>query len=180
MPVTPTYPGVYIEEIPSGVHPITGVATSIAAFVDFFGRGPMNTAVQIFSFADFERTFGGLDVRSEASYAIQQFFLNGGTQAWVVRVASAVETTLSDAVTVSGTALKVADASGLSPAGSVLIGGEVVGYTNTTDNALGDLQRGRDGTQKAAHAKGGHTGALATQPAEYERRVVGFFERTLR
>ena len=28
-------------------------------------------------------------------------------------------------------------------------------------------------------AKGGHTGALATQPAEYERRVVGFFERTL-
>ena len=29
-------------------------------------------------------------------------------------------------------------------------------------------------------AKGGHTGALETQPAEYERRVVGFFERTLR
>jgi hypothetical protein len=36
MPITPTYPGVYIEEIPSGVRPITGVATSIGAFVDFF------------------------------------------------------------------------------------------------------------------------------------------------
>jgi phage tail sheath protein FI len=88
VPTTPTYPGVYIEEIPSGVHPITAVATSIAAFVDFFTRGPMNEAVQVFSFADFERTFGGLNAQSEASYAIQQFFLNGGTQAWVVRVAS--------------------------------------------------------------------------------------------
>jgi phage tail sheath protein FI len=88
VPVTPTYPGVYIEEIPSGVHPITGVATSIAAFVDFFARGPMNEATEIFSFGDFQRIFGGLDDRSEASYAIQQFFLNGGTDAWVVRVAS--------------------------------------------------------------------------------------------
>ncbi len=88
MPVTPTYPGVYIEEVPSGVHPITGVATAIAAFVDFFKRGPMNEAVDVFSFADFERVFGGLDTRSEASYAIQQFFLNGGSRAWVVRAAS--------------------------------------------------------------------------------------------
>jgi uncharacterized protein len=89
VPVTPTYPGVYIEEVPSGVHPITGVATAIAAFVDFFKRGPMNEAVEIFSFADFERVFGGLDTRSEAGYAIQQFFLNGGSRAWVVRAATA-------------------------------------------------------------------------------------------
>jgi phage tail sheath protein FI len=86
MPITPTYPGVYIEEIPSGVRPITGVATSIGAFIDFFSQGLLNQAVQILSMADFERQFGGLDTRSEASYAIQQFFLNGGTQAWVVRV----------------------------------------------------------------------------------------------
>jgi phage tail sheath protein FI len=77
---------VYIEEVPSGVHPITGVATSIAAFLDFFPRGPLNTASQILSFADFEREFAGLDTRSEASYAIQQFFLNGGSECWVVRV----------------------------------------------------------------------------------------------
>ena len=86
MPVQPTYPGVYIEEIPSGVRTITGVATSVAAFVDFFPKGPHNKAVQIFNFGDFIREFGGLDTRSEASYAIQQFFLNGGTEAWVVRV----------------------------------------------------------------------------------------------
>jgi phage tail sheath protein FI len=64
VPVTPSFPGVYIEEVPSGVHPITGVATSIAAFVDYFQRGPMNEAVEIFSFADFERVFGGLNTRS--------------------------------------------------------------------------------------------------------------------
>lgn len=101
MPITPTYPGVYIEEVPSGVRTITGVATSIAAFLGFFSRGPMNEAVQIFSFGDFERAFGGLRVDSEASYAIQQFFLNGGAQAYVVRVAAAVaegtaEVTLQD------------------------------------------------------------------------------------
>lgn len=87
MPITPTYPGVYIEEIPSGVRTITGVSTSVAAFIGYFKRGQMNQAVQIFSVADFERNFGGLDIRSEASYAIQQFFLNGGTEAWIVRTA---------------------------------------------------------------------------------------------
>jgi phage tail sheath protein FI len=90
MPVAVSYPGVYVEEIPSGVRTVTGVATSIAAFVDFFPQGPLgpSNAVEVFSFADFERAFGGLDTRSEASYAIQQFFLNGGSQAQVVRVAS--------------------------------------------------------------------------------------------
>ncbi len=88
MPIPPTYPGIYIEEIPSGVRTITGVATSIAAFIDYFPQGLMNKAIQIFSIGDFEREFGGLDIRSEASYAIQQFFLNGGTEAWVIRTAS--------------------------------------------------------------------------------------------
>jgi phage tail sheath protein FI len=76
---------VYIEEVPSGVRTIVGVATSVAAFIDFFARGPMDRAVQIFGFADFEREFGGLATLSEGSYAIQQFFLNGGTEAHVVR-----------------------------------------------------------------------------------------------
>ena len=89
MPVTPTYPGVYIEEIPSGVRTITGVSTSIGAFVDYFSRGRVNKATRIFSQADFDREFGGLDTKSEASYAVQQFFLNGGREAYVVRVAGA-------------------------------------------------------------------------------------------
>jgi phage tail sheath protein FI len=86
MPVNVSYPGVYIEEIPSGVHTITGVATSIAAFIDAFARGPLNEAVQVLSLGDFQRTFGGLNAGSESSYGIQQFFLNGGSEAYVVRV----------------------------------------------------------------------------------------------
>lgn len=86
MPVQPTYPGVYIEELPSGVRTITGVATSITAFVGYTARGLDHRASRILSLADFERAFGGLAADSEVSYAVQQFFNNGGSQAYVVRV----------------------------------------------------------------------------------------------
>ncbi|MEI2579950.1 phage tail sheath family protein [Scytonema sp. PRP1] len=87
MPITPTYPGVYIEEIVSSVRTITGVATSITTFIGYTARGPVNQAVRILNFGDYERTFGGLDRDSEIGYAVQQFFLNGGTDAYVVRIA---------------------------------------------------------------------------------------------
>jgi uncharacterized protein len=88
MPTTPTFPGVYIEEVPSGVRTLVGVSTSVAAFVDRFARGPAETPVRIFSMGDFEREFGGLEAASEASYNVRQFFQNGGTEAYVVRVAT--------------------------------------------------------------------------------------------
>jgi phage tail sheath protein FI len=86
MPVTPTYPGVYIEEVPSGVRTITGVATSITAFIGRALRGPVNDPVRVQSFAEFERRFGGLWRDSTLSYAVQQFFQNGGTDTLIVRV----------------------------------------------------------------------------------------------
>ncbi|MBP2477014.1 phage tail sheath protein FI [Crossiella equi] len=87
MPVTPTYPGVYIEELPSRVRTVAAVSTSVTAFVGYTSRGPVNEAVTITGFADFERRFGGLTSTSAVSYAVRQFFLNGGTVAVVVRVA---------------------------------------------------------------------------------------------
>jgi hypothetical protein len=86
MPVAPTYPGVYIEEIPSGVRTITGVATSITAFIGRALRGPVNVAVTINSYGDFERIFGGLWVGSTMGYAVRDFYLNGGSQAIIVRL----------------------------------------------------------------------------------------------
>ncbi len=86
MPVPISYPGVYIEEIPSGVRTITGVATSIAAFVGAAPRGPVGEPTTIFSFADYQRAFGGLSFSSTVSYAVNDFYANGGTQAIVVRV----------------------------------------------------------------------------------------------
>jgi len=96
MPIAPTYPGVYIEEIPSGVRTITGVATSITAFIGRALRGPLDEPRTINGFADFERIYGGLWVGSTLGYAVRDFFLNGGSQAIVVRLAkNATKTSLT-------------------------------------------------------------------------------------
>lgn len=86
MPSSLTYPGVYIEEVPSGVRTITGVATSITAFIGRAARGPVNEPVRVQSFAEFERIFGGLWQSSTMSYAVSQFFQHGGRDALIVRV----------------------------------------------------------------------------------------------
>ena len=96
MPVTPTYPGVYIEEIPSGVRTITGVATSITAFIGRALKGPIDEPVRIQSLGDFERQFGGLWDKSPMSYAIDQYFRNGGQDAIVVRVYGAADGVAND------------------------------------------------------------------------------------
>jgi phage tail sheath protein FI len=67
------------------------VPTAHTAFVDFFANGPVGVATPISSVTEFEGIFGGLDERSEASYQIGQFFLNGGQSAYVVRVAPDIE-----------------------------------------------------------------------------------------
>jgi phage tail sheath protein FI len=86
MPATLSYPGVYIEEIPSGVRTITGVATSVTAFVGRASRGPVEEPVTINSFGDFERIFGGLWTESALGFSVRDFYLNGGSQAIVVRL----------------------------------------------------------------------------------------------
>ena len=99
MPVAPTFPGVYIEEIPSGVHTIVGVATSITAFVGRTISGPAQTPVVINSFGDFDQQFGGMGIDYPLSYAVNDFYQNGGSQAIIVRVtgSAAASATLSGA-----------------------------------------------------------------------------------
>jgi uncharacterized protein len=80
------YPGVYVTELPSSQHPITGVATSITAFVGAAAQGPVDSPQTCNSWTDFVRTFGGLWASSTMSYAVYQFFQNGGATAIVVRV----------------------------------------------------------------------------------------------
>ena len=109
MPPLLNFPGVYIEEIPSAVHTITGVATSIAAFAGWAVQGPTNEAVLALSFSDFQNQFGGLDSRSYLGYAVNQFFANGGQQAYIIRVvwdgtlSAAASTTPTAAATASAT-----------------------------------------------------------------------------
>ena len=101
MPVTPTYPGIYIQEIPSSSHTITAAQTSIAVFIGYahpIKTNPNNfgKAIQIFSFTDYQQYFGGFvlndwfDLQQQSgnfgdlALAVYQFFLNGGAVAYVV------------------------------------------------------------------------------------------------
>lgn len=93
MPVTVKYPGVYVQEIPSGVRVIDGVETSVTAFIGRALRGPTEGddsgaggKVNVFSWSDYERVFGGLWVESAMSYAVRDFFNNGGRRAVIIRV----------------------------------------------------------------------------------------------
>ena len=118
MPVQPTYPGVYIEEIPSGVRTITGVATSIAAFVGWSAKGATDRAELVLSWSDFERKFGGLDARSLLGYSVSQFFANGGQRAFIVRLVMSGSPTVADnaqagAVTLDGKLTVSASSPGL-------------------------------------------------------------------
>ena len=92
MPVSYTYPGVYIDEVPNRVKTISGVSTSITAFIGRALRGQVDDPVHIRSFSEYERTFGSLWVDSTMSYAVQQYFLNGGNDAVIVRVVNLAKT----------------------------------------------------------------------------------------
>lgn len=87
MPVTVSYPGVYVQEEASGARAISGVATSVALFIGMARRGRMNLPVEIFNFADFEREFGA-ETGGELATQVGQFYLNGGGRAWVCRIAN--------------------------------------------------------------------------------------------
>ena len=91
MPITPTYPGLYIEELPNSTHSIVAAPTSITVFVGYthpFKTTTFNEAIPISSFTDYEREFGGLYASgvfdSSVAYAVNEFFLNGGSRAYVV------------------------------------------------------------------------------------------------
>ena len=88
MPTAPTRPGVHVEESPRGVRTIAGVPTSVAAFIGRTRSGPVNEPTTIHSFGDFERLFGGLAADCPVSYAVRDFYLNGGSQAVVVRLSN--------------------------------------------------------------------------------------------
>jgi hypothetical protein len=86
-PVPPrSFPGVFLEEQPGSIHSIPGVPTSITAFVGRARRGPIESPVAIHGFSDFERRFGKLWKESALGFAVRDFFLNGGSEALIVRL----------------------------------------------------------------------------------------------
>jgi phage tail sheath protein FI len=86
MAVNVSYPGVYIEEVASGVRTITGVSTSITAFLGTAAQGPTDKAVRVLDLSDFTRRFGPLDPGYAMGYAVRDFFANGGAEAVICRL----------------------------------------------------------------------------------------------
>src|ERR1051325_5927438 len=89
MPDDINFPGSYIEET-GGLHPVNGVATSVTAFMGRALRGPLGTETgapaALRRFAEYEQMFGGRSHDSPMSYAVQDFFLNGGSYAIINRI----------------------------------------------------------------------------------------------
>ena len=81
------HPGVYIEEVSSGVRPIEGVSTSTTAFLGKAERGPHGTALMVTSFTEFQANFGGFLEDSYLAHAALSYFNNGGRRLYVLRVA---------------------------------------------------------------------------------------------
>ena len=91
MSVTTSYPGIYIQELPSNAHTIAAAPTSVTVFVGYshpFKTVQFGVPVELFSFSDYEREFGGFVqssiIDNNLPYAVSQFFLNGGGDAVVV------------------------------------------------------------------------------------------------
>jgi phage tail sheath protein FI len=90
-----TFPGVYVREVPSGARTITGVSTSIAAFVGMTRRGPLREPTTVLGFAEFVRIFSADTSQGELPDQVRQFFLNGGTQAIIMRIGATSTTSPS-------------------------------------------------------------------------------------
>jgi uncharacterized protein len=79
-------PGVYVEEVEAGSRPIEGVGTAVAAFVGFAADGPFNTPTLVSNWAQFTDVFGDFVKDSYLAHAVYGYFLNGGTNCYVVRI----------------------------------------------------------------------------------------------
>jgi hypothetical protein len=85
---TVDFPAAWPKASRPGVYPIPLVKKTIAAFVGRAERGPVDEPVRIRAFSDYARTFGGPLGSSTMPHAVQDFFLHGGHEAVVVRVAN--------------------------------------------------------------------------------------------
>jgi len=140
MPVSPSYPGIYIEELPSTSHTIAAAPTSIAVFVGYthpFKTNQFDKAVELFSFTDYEREFGGLYngalLDDNVAQAVNQFFINGGGQAYVVGLKAQITPESRSSGGITFTALEPTDITPIEVAISTadgLVGNLTVTYGN--------------------------------------------------
>src|SRR5687767_14730029 len=81
------HPGVYVQEVSSGVRPIEGASTSTAAFIGPAEKGPLDRAYMVTSFTEYEAVYGGFLRDSWLAQSALQFFNNGGKRLYIARIA---------------------------------------------------------------------------------------------
>ncbi|GAA3112955.1 hypothetical protein GCM10010449_39020 [Streptomyces rectiviolaceus] len=184
MPVNVTYPGVYVDEVKSAVKTITGVPTSVAAFVGHAPRGPVDRPVHITGWADYQAIFGGLRANCPLSYAVYQFYLNGGSEAEIVRVVqddktvrlplgkSAARPAKEPVRRVSSSATAAAGEGGESSAGA----GEDESSGEDKKKGRGEQESGGDAKRSSASGSSGTASAegpalLAASPGRWGRHL---------
>jgi phage tail sheath protein FI len=84
--VTERLAGIQVQEEAGSGESIAEAPTAVTAFVGRCLRGPVNRPVTISGFNEYQRIFGGLWQPSTLSYAVEQYFENGGRIAVIVRV----------------------------------------------------------------------------------------------
>jgi hypothetical protein len=163
MPVNVTYPGVYIDEVKSSVRTITGVPTSVAAFVGYAPRGPADRPVHITGWADYEAAFGGLQANCPMSYAVYQFYLNGGSEAEIVRVTKEGEKPVRLPLGPSASPRETARPSAVPPKGNE--SAEAAADGEGTEAAAEDKKKGGKGAGEAAAAERSANRSRPTPPS---------------
>src|SRR5947207_3069920 len=150
------HPGVYVQEVSSGVRPIEGVSTSTAAFIGPAERGPLDHAFMVTSFTEFETVYGGFMKDGWLAHSALQFFNNGGRRLYIVRVAK----------NAAAASVALADRQG-SPAKTITITASSPGkWGNTLVVAVDDGTRDSDDEFKLTVLQEKTTQPLVTVPLE--------------
>lgn len=172
MPVAPpvSYPGVYIQEVPSDVRTIVPVDTATTAFVGRALRGPVNIPIVINSWADFESIFGGLWLDNMLGYAVRSFFQNGGSKGVIVRLNNDLPED-GDASTVAGAASGALDALTLTAADPGAWGNQLAVRVDELDAKLSPVMAARYNV-KAADLFNFSVRDLGTGQTEYYPNVT--------
>ncbi|MBN1203486.1 MAG: phage tail sheath subtilisin-like domain-containing protein [Myxococcaceae bacterium] len=109
------HPGVYVEEVSSGVRPLEGVSTSTTAFLGKTEKGPPDRAVMVTNFIEFQTLYGGFLNDSYLALSALQYFNNGGKRLYILRVAKGAQTADVAIADRQGSPAKTLTVSAISP-----------------------------------------------------------------
>src|SRR4051812_48180602 len=91
-------PGVYSNIVSSGNKPIESVGSSTAGFIGRSSEGPVDKAMLVTSWGQYQKVFGGVAEGGYLAHAVYGFFLNGGSRCYVNNVGAEKEGQTDDEV----------------------------------------------------------------------------------